>query len=125
MPALCILAAGKMTVLAASLFSLSWAHSVQKTEWRETWAVTPDGLVLEEARVKGSGAGMDPPEDAVFEDGWWVYRPNRPPLPSLTLAASGATGGGWTLCAEGQCLSLGETAGAPITVAPCDRPPHE
>ena len=41
---LCILAAGKVTVLAVSAFTLSWTHSVEKVRWEEDWLVTPAGL---------------------------------------------------------------------------------
>jgi hypothetical protein len=117
---LCILAAGKMTVLAMTAFTLSWTHSVQKTRWEEEWSITPAGLEIVQARVKGSGAGMEPPEDAVLKDGWWVYAPKLPPRPELVLAASGATGEGWSLCADGQCTIIGAAAGAPVTIKPCD-----
>ena len=104
---LCILAAGKTTVLAVTAFTLSWTHSVEKTRWEEDWRVTPAGLEIFEARVKGSGAGIDPPEGAVLEDGWWTYEPRIGARPAVTLAASGATGSGWTLCADQTCLELG------------------
>lgn len=116
---LCILAAGKATVIAASAFTLAWTHSVERTEWREEWLVGPSGLRLVEARVRGSGAGMEPGEDAVLEDGWYVYRPLRPAQASLLLAASGATGEGWRLCAAGECLPLGVRAGEVVEIAPC------
>jgi hypothetical protein len=115
----CILAAGKTTMLAVAAFTLSWTHSVEKIRWEEHWKVTPAGLEVVEARVKGSGAGMDPPENSVFEDGWWVYRPKVPPLPSLLLATSGATVSGWRLCAGDECHEFGESAGDPITLKPC------
>jgi hypothetical protein len=116
---LCILAAGKMTALAISAFTLSWAHSVEKTRWEEDWRVTSAGLEILEARVKGSGAGMEPPESAVLKDGWWTYAPNLGARPVVRLAASGATGGGWTLCADQTCLELGAEAGAPIELSAC------
>ena len=34
--------------------------------------VTQAGLVVTAARIEGSGAGMDPPEDAVFDGSGWV-----------------------------------------------------
>ncbi len=34
---LCILAAGKTTVLAVASFTLAWTHSVERTRWIETW----------------------------------------------------------------------------------------
>ena len=40
---LCILAAGKTTVLAVASFTLAWTHSVERTRWIETWTVTETG----------------------------------------------------------------------------------
>lgn len=108
-----------MLHLAAPDFTLSWTHSVEKTEWRETWDVTDAGLRLTGAAVKGSGAGMDPAPDAVLQDGWWVWHPVNRVVPELVLAASGATGGGWTLCADGTCYVLGQDSGAAVRVGPC------
>lgn len=117
--ALCVAAAGQALTLAVSAFTLGWTHSVEKTAWQEDWRVTPAGLELVEARVQGSGAGMEPPADAVFENGWWRYRPAIAPLSALRLAASGATGGGWRLCAAGTCRELGAAAGEAVTIRPC------
>jgi hypothetical protein len=105
---ICVLAGGKTTVFAAATFTLSWTHSIERTHWQETWSATPAGLQLTAARVKGSGAGMEPGEDAVLKDGWWVWRPRLPPQEKLRLAASGATGEGWMLCAEGRCTLIGD-----------------
>ncbi|WP_309083459.1 DUF1850 domain-containing protein [Chelativorans sp.] len=115
----CLFAAGKALTLASGLFTLSWIHSVEKLEWRETWQVTPAGLQIMEARVKGSGAGMEPPPDARILDGWWVYVPKLGPIPELRLAASGATGSPWRLCADGRCLDLGAAPGAPVLLRSC------
>jgi hypothetical protein len=119
---LCILAAGKTTVLAVSAFTLSWTHSVERTRWHEDWLVTPAGLEIVEARVKGSGAGMNPPEGAVLKDGWWTYEPTIGPRLTVILAASGSTGGGWTLCADQTCLELGAEAGEPVELSACVEP---
>jgi hypothetical protein len=119
---LCVAAGGKVTVLVVTAFTLSWEHSVEHTAWSENWEVRPETLALREARVKGSGAGMDPGPGARLEEGWWVWSPALPPVPQLELAASGATGGGWELCHAGGCLSLGDEPGMPIRIAPCDRP---
>jgi hypothetical protein len=116
----CLLAAGKTTVFAASAFTLAWTHSVEKTRWEEHWQVVPAGLQVVEARVRGSGAGMDPPEGSVFRDGWWTYWPTVPPQQRLVLAASGATGEGWTLCAQGRCTVIGERAAEPTVVTACE-----
>ena len=119
MTALCILSAGKTVTVAATAFTLSWTHSVQKTEWQESWQVTPDGLHIVEARIKGSGAGMEPPPDAVLKDGWWVYAPKVKPVRELALAASGATVSGWTLCAAGECRELAMEPGEVVVLEPC------
>ncbi|SNR50113.1 DUF1850 domain-containing protein [Puniceibacterium sediminis] len=102
-------------------FTLGWQHSVEKTGWEESWIVAPKGLTLIQSRIKGSGAGMEPGPDAVLQDGWWVS-PGHLEVPRLILAASGATGGGWMLCADGTCHSIGTSAGDPVAIAPCDMP---
>ena len=118
------LGAGVVGVAAAS-FTLGWTHSVERTEWRERWTLLDDGrLRAVEARVRGSGAGMDPGEGARLEDGWWVWQPALPPVPSLVLALSGTTGGGWTLCGDGRCRAIGGEArgeaGEVAVVAGCE-----
>ncbi|WP_245413609.1 DUF1850 domain-containing protein [Mangrovicella endophytica] len=106
--------------MAVSAFTLSWTHSVEKTHWQETWTASPDGLRVIEARIEGSGAGMDPPPDAVLRDGAYVYRPQVPPITDLVLGASGATGEGWTLCGEGvSCRELGAQPGDAIHIGWC------
>jgi hypothetical protein len=118
---LCIVAAKGATQLAAAAFTLAWTHSVERVAWEEDWRVTPAGLVIVEARIKGSGAGMEPPDGATLEGGWWRYRPALPPSPEIVLAASGAAGT-WTLCAADACTTLGATPAAPIRLAPCEDP---
>lgn len=116
---LCILTGGKLITVAATAFTLQWTHSIEKTEWREAWSVRPVGLVLTEAWIKGSGAGMEPGEDAVLKDGWWNWRPKRRPIARLSLAASGKTISGWTLCHDGECLILGSKAGDDAVIGSC------
>lgn len=116
---LCILAGGKVAVLAASTFTLAWTHSVEKIEWQENWRVSPAGLEIIEARVKGSGAGMEPPEGAVLKDGWWIYEPRVKPVERLALASSGATVSGWEICGGGECLTVGKEQGATIVIEHC------
>jgi hypothetical protein len=105
---LCIAAGAASLVLATQAFTLAWTHSVEKTEWREHWTVSADGLALTEAWIKGSGAGMEPPPGAIRRDGWYLYRPAVAPLATLRLAVSGATGDDWRLCANGDCGVLDE-----------------
>jgi hypothetical protein len=119
---LCILAGAKSLTLAVSAFTLAWTHSVERTSWEEDWRVTAEGLELVEARVEGSGAGMEPPPGAVLEDGRWTYRPDLPAQEVLILAHSGAIGKGWRLCAQGSCRELAPEAGAPLELRPCGKP---
>jgi hypothetical protein len=117
---LCIAAAGKLTVLAVTAFTLSWTHSVEKIAWTEHWRVTRAGLVVEEARVEGSGAGMEPPADAVFDGSGWIYHPHVPPQGRVALGDSGEAGA-WRLCTGDGCLSLGGAPGGgqPIVLSTC------
>lgn len=116
---LCILAAGKIKVLAAAAFTLSWTHSVEKTRWEEDWRITSAGLQIVEARIQGSGAGMEPPEGSRLVRGWWVYVPDVKALPSIVLAASGATGEGWTICDKGSCFVVGAAADDAVVLRAC------
>lgn len=113
---LCVAAAGQLLSLAVTAFTLGWTHSVEHTEWLERWRVAGDFLQLEEAQVEGPGAGIHLPEDARRTATGWAYRPRLPPLPRLTLAASGTTGAGWSFCTELGCRELGDVSSAPIEI---------
>ncbi|MDX2258050.1 MAG: DUF1850 domain-containing protein [Hyphomicrobiaceae bacterium] len=117
---LCLLAGGTLTALGASAFTLVWSHSVERTLWEEDWRLTETGLVLVDARVAGTGAGMEPPVGAVLSGGAWHYRPKLPPQAELVLAASAATAP-WRLCPRGgACLTIPPSAdGAPVRIARC------
>ena len=117
---LCVATAGTVLTLLASSFSLSWVHSVEKTAWVEHWQVQGERLLLTSASVEGSGAGIELPPNAVWEKGRWTYRPDLPPLPSLSLAASGQTASAWHLCAEGTCHELGRAAGEEVLIWAAD-----
>jgi hypothetical protein len=49
--------------------------------------------VIDEARIRGTGAGMEPPAGAVLQNGVWHYRPPLPPQAVLRLAHSPHAGG--------------------------------
>jgi hypothetical protein len=101
----CLASAVLAMGVGVNAFSLHWTHSVEKIGWTEFWRVDGTELVLQEAWIEGSGAGMEPPDDAVFRQGHWVYRvPRR--VAALSLAVSGATVSGWQWCANGQCQDL-------------------
>jgi hypothetical protein len=118
------LAAG---VLAASLplssFTLAWTHSIEKIRWEEDYRVVDNTLVLEEARIRGLGAGMEPPADARLENGVWHYKPQLPPLEKLRITQSPYTAG-YEICAGGACRPLtavlpGLPAIEVVEVRPC------
>lgn len=108
---LCVAALGGavLAALPGPSFTLSWTHSVEKTEWREVWSIRGDRLVLDEARVRGTGAGMEPPPDARLvggaAGGWFVWTPRLDPQPRIVLAASGFTAD-HSLCAGDDCRPL-------------------
>jgi hypothetical protein len=121
---LCLASLGVVKTLSIAAFTLVWTHSVEKVDWQEDWRVTSRGLQLVQARVKGSGAGMEPPPEARLVDGWFQWQPARPPLPEVLLGNSGVAGE-WRLCSDGSCRTLSEIFGHPIgmnvtTMKPCD-----
>ena len=83
---LCLATAGTITALVASSFTLSWTHSVEKTQWRESWALVGDELALTQASVEGAGAGIAVPPDAVWAEGRWTYKPDLKPIPELVFS---------------------------------------
>ncbi|WP_042694560.1 DUF1850 domain-containing protein [Azospirillum sp. B506] len=108
MGGLCLFALGGalLASLPGTEFTLSWTHSIEKTEWRESWTAEAGRLRLVEARIRGAGAGMEPGPDArLTADGWMVWKPALPPQDSVTLAASGFTGE-HRLCMAGECRPL-------------------
>ena len=75
------------------------------------------------ARIAGSGAGMEPPADAILHDGTWHYRPALPPLPQVLLSHS-PYAGSYELCVAGGCRPIadylpGLPAQATLRLAAC------
>ncbi|QCG95599.1 DUF1850 domain-containing protein [Azospirillum sp. TSA2s] len=124
MAGLCLFALGGalLASLPGTQFTLSWTHSIEKTEWRESWAVEAGQLRPTEARIRGTGAGMEPGPDArLTADGWLVWTPGLPPQDSVTLAASGFTGE-HRLCAGADCRPLSGWIGVkdqPVAMRAC------
>jgi hypothetical protein len=122
---LCLASAGAVKTLSVAAFTLSWMHSIEKVEWQEDWRITPAGLELVQARVKGSGAGMEPPPEARLVDSWFQWQPKRAPMPQVLLGNSGVAGE-WRLCHDGSCKTLSEIFGHPVgasvtTMSACER----
>lgn len=106
MNAVCLLVAGVLrATLPTTEFTLAWTHSVQKTRWEERYRIAGSDLLLVDARIQSSGAGMDPPPQARFRDGWWSWRPSIAPLPELVLTLSPFTRD-YDVCWRGQCRAL-------------------
>ena len=110
---LCLVSAGVVKTLSLAAFTLAWTHSVEKIDWQEDWRITPRGLELVQARVKGSGAGMEPPPEARLIDGWFQWQPSRAPMPEVALGNSGAAGE-WRICHDGGCQTLSEIFEHPV-----------
>ena len=107
----CFVAGSITKALQVTAFTLVWTHSVEKTDWQEDWRVADDGLTLVEARIKGSGAGIDPPPDARLIDGWWRWTPAPVSRDEVVLGPSGAAGD-WRICVDGRCRTLSDILGA-------------
>lgn len=121
--AVCLAAAGVSLRIAAAAFTLAWSHTVEHQPWQEDWRVEDDRLVLDTVRVKGSGAGMEPPEEARLVDGWYVWRPVGETRERILLRRAGEISGDWQFCpAGGTCMPLADLVGAtadPVTLQPC------
>jgi len=98
--------------LPVATFTLAWNHSVEKIRWEEDYRVIESGLLLQGARVRGNGAGMEIPPDARLENGSWQYRPERPPLQPLSLGRT-PEAGEYDLCFADACHAMSEWVGAP------------
>jgi hypothetical protein len=108
---LCLAAAGLAVEIAVSSFTLAWTHTIEKTEWQEDWRTEGDRLKLVEARVQGSGAGMEPPPEAHREGDFYIWIPSLAPQTKIVLRRA-PQAGDWRLCADGRCAPLAEWLGA-------------
>ncbi len=108
---LCIAAGALAATLAVESFTLAWTHSIEKIRWEEDWRIENGRLHLVEARIRGSGAGMEPPAGAILENGTWRYMPDIAPLETLRLAHSSFVPP-YELCFAGRCRPLAELVGS-------------
>ena len=119
---ICLLAGSTIAPLMAGALTLAWTHSVEKILWEEDWRQGPAGLELVEARVRGSGAGMEPPPGAQYAVGVWRWRPGVPPQHEVILRRSGATAD-WQICIAGQCRPMAAYIppdADPVVMKTCD-----
>jgi hypothetical protein len=105
-------AAGTAPVFVATeRFTLAWTHSIEKTRWEEDYRVVlgvtepADGAAVRlhatQARIRGSGAGMEPPPGAVLSNGWYHYRPAEA-FPAQLLLSRSAYVPDYDLCLDGR-----------------------
>lgn len=120
MSGVCALIAGSVITLSAGPMTLAWNHSVQQLRWEEDWRAEAGRLVLVEARIRGAGAGMEAPPDAVFAQGAWRYRPRLPPQSELRLADS-TFGGAYETCDASGCRRLPQVDGG-VVLRACEAP---
>jgi hypothetical protein len=118
--ALCIVAGAHLVTLPVSAFTLRWRHTIEKVLWEEDYLVAGDWLLLTRARVRGSGAGMEPPAGAVREGDAWSYRPADRWRRAVRLARS-EFGEDYGICFDGQCRPLSDIvpAGRATTLSAC------
>jgi hypothetical protein len=118
---LCLATGALVVALGSDEIVLAWRHSVQKTRWEEVWRATPSGVALVEARIEGSGAGMDPPDGARLENGFWRWTPTLQPQREIVMRRSGATAD-WQVCVGAACRPMGDYLPAeadPVTLKRC------
>lgn len=101
-----------LAVIPVERVTLAWEHSVEKVRWEEDYAAHAGRINPVAARVKGSGAGMEPPPGAVLRDGWWHYKPASYALEKITLTRS-TYAGDYQLCWAGACRTLTALLGPP------------
>lgn len=124
MSGLCIAAGKLLAVVPVASFTLAWTHSIEKTRWEEDWQIEGRQLRIHEARIMGSGAGMEPPDGAWLKAGVWHYHPKTAPNDQFLLSHSPHTGG-YELCIARDCRPLagllpgiGDNATIELSVCP-------
>lgn len=118
------LVAGLLIAQFGDDITLRWTHSIQKTVWEEDYRRAGSALRLVEARVRGTGAGMEPPPEAVLRDGAWHYVPKLPPLPEVILTHSPHVLA-YVVCSAGECKPInmwlpGLPPATTLSLRPCD-----
>jgi hypothetical protein len=102
------------TFVPVHAFTLAWTHSIEKVRWEEDYTVraprpgsSGPQLLADTARVRGSAAGMEPPNHAVLRDGWYEYKPDTRLPPQLRLTRSTYVPD-FELCINGACRPMGD-----------------
>ncbi len=120
---MCLAASALMASVPASHVTLRWKHSIEKIWWEEDYTVAGNWLVITGARIRGSGAGMEPPPNAVLQGGVWHYELGDPWRKEVVLARSSYVQD-YDLCVNRHCRSLGAwipVEPGPTTMTACTR----
>ena len=120
--AVCLVAGALTARIPTHQFTLRWQHSIEKIEWAEDYDVVGRWLHLSQARIRGSGAGMEPPAGAFLEGSVWHYRLADPWRREIVLARSEFVAD-YELCIRGRCDGLSRwiaVSAGPTTLKPCD-----
>ncbi len=95
-----------------SHLTLAWTHSIEKVRWEEDYEVRVQPspahtltLNAVKARVHGSAAGMEPPDDAVLKNGWYEYTPQIAHPRALRLTRSEFTAD-YEVCHGTRCQPM-------------------
>jgi hypothetical protein len=122
--ALCLTAGQHQAQIPTQKFTLRWQHSIEKIDWEEDYILAGEWLFLSSARVRGSGAGMEPPPGSFFSHGVWHYHP----APDMRwtrrlLLTRSEFARDYELCIDGNCQALSHwipVAAGTTTAAPCE-----
>jgi hypothetical protein len=121
--ALCLMAGTVQAEIPVQRFTLRWQHSIEKIDWEEDYTIAGAWLFLSSARVRGSGAGMEPARGSYYAKGVWHYQP----APDMRwtrqlLLARSEFARDYELCLDGACQPLSHwvplSAGA-TALSPC------
>jgi len=101
--------------------TLAWEHTVEKVRWEEDYVARGTALDLTQARIKGTGAGMEMPAGSILRDGTWHYRPALHVVDRVVLRNSRYPRG-YEVCWQGHCKRLVELIGPRddlLALVPC------
>lgn len=111
--------------------TLAWTHSIEKVRWEEDYLVkenpnpsSPPRLLAVKARVRGSAAGMEPPDDAILQHGWYEYSPQIAEVAELRLTRSEFTAD-FEICKVTGCQPMSHwllSDNAITLLTPCRHP---
>lgn len=116
--------------IPVTTFTLAWQHTIEKVRWEEDYRVlydsTTEQAILQavSARIKGSAAGMEPPEQSRLQNGWYHYSPiDQTPSQLHLMRSEFSPDYDW--CDVTGCVLLAEkilSDGGVTLLTPCTQP---